>query len=604
MVANLVSKSIRVFQTVKHLSAEQWGYRLINRGERIIRARFPRAAFDRVLRLSATLPEPDLDAPGLNEIVDVVRLLHTSIHGEHVARVSEGVFTFLNRTVDFGSLGELDWRKDLGEGNNRLWLMNLGYFGWSIPFVERGGANALAQVADVIANMEAQNGFHVPGVFGDVWNAYTASHRLISLFACLSIYKRKHGPAEASAYAKIMGHIIFCAAFVSKSLEKELQYNHLLKNYVALAVYCAACPRGADVFPFLERAVVESVRQQVLSDGGHSERSPMYNVLSYLDLTILSSYKAYPSWSFLSEEVIPKMAAALRVQSHPDGDIALFNDSWLGEAPSVDAILGSCRVSSGKWSLVDTGYTKLADDASSAVVFDHGLCGPDDNPGHAHADFLSVELSVEGARFIVDPGTPTYSSGALRDISRSASEHNGPSFRGIEPIDFWSSFRVGRRGRARLVNIAEACELNAINVAGTHDGYRFAKSGVGRHVLLFPRRGALLIDVWWGPAGGAQSKFLVHSSWALEAGHSFRRGEQVVSCEAIIGDLSSPENGDAWPRFAAREAVTAFALEPEAHDGFRAASLWFGWNGQCPVTAYDAIQLARALVVASGANVG
>jgi len=602
-VASQISKLVRIFETVRHLSAEQWGYRFINRGERIVRARFPQAAFQDVLRFAGALPEPKPNSPAVREIVDVVHLLHSSIHGETVAGISEGRFTFLNRTVDFGSVEDIDWRKDLGEGNNRLWLMNLAYFGWSIPFVERGGANAIAQVAQLISSLEAQNSFDVNGVFGDVWNAYTASHRLISLIACLATYERIYGEVDASVRRTIIKHVVLCASYVSKSLERDLQYNHLLKNYVALTVFSVSCDEGRNIFSFLERAVIKSVRQQVLPDGGHSERSPMYNVLSYLDLNILSKAGMYSSWSFLADEVIPKMALALRVQSHPDGDIALFNDSWLGEAPSVEAVLGREQFANQKITLTDTGYTKLTDDSGSALVFDHGLCGPDDNPGHAHADFLSVEMSIRGARFIVDPGTPTYSAGALRDLSRSASQHNGPSFEGLEPIDFWSSFRIGRRGRGRLLSADAPVGGDELYVAGTHDGYSFARSGVARQVVLFPGTGALLVDIWYGFAGGARSRFLIDPSWTTEGSHRFHRDSEVVDCRALIGKLSSVKVGESWPRFASCETASTFELIPEFYGELRVASVWFGWVSGCPVTAESAMSMARALAAATGAIV-
>jgi hypothetical protein len=600
---NPFSKVLRVLETVRHLSAEQWAYRFINRGERIVRARFPRATFREVRRFAEMLPEPRLDSPTLGKIVEVVHLLHSSIHGDHIAGVSEGRFTFLNRTVDFGSIEGVDWRRDLGEGNNRLWLMNLAYFGWSVPFVEREGASGLAQVAHMVSGLEAQNGFEIKGVFGDVWNAYTASHRLISLIACLATFERIYGTPDVSVKRTIIQHIVFCAAYVRKSLEKDLQYNHLLKNYVALTVFSASCGGDGRIFPFLERAVIKSVRQQVLVDGGHSERSPMYNVLSYLDLSILSRSGIHSSWSFLEDEIIPKMALALKVQSHPDGDIALFNDSWLGEAPSVAAVVGRERPANEKVTLLATGYTKLSDDSGSALVFDHGLCGPDDNPGHAHADFLSVEISIKGERFIVDPGTPTYSTGALRDLSRSASQHNGPSFEGLEPIDFWSSFRIGRRGRGRLVSSGALSTGDELHVAGAHDGYSFVRSDVARQVVLFPGVGALVVDIWRGPADGAQSRFLVGSSWAPQSSHRFRGQSEVVDCSALIGALSSVEAASYWPRFAAGATASTFTLTPSCHDGLRVAAVWFGWAGKCPVGAEEAMGIAQSLAAACQAIV-
>src|SRR5581483_9905432 len=109
--------------------------------------------------------------------------------------------------------------------------------------------------------------------------------------------------------------------------------------------------------------------------------------------------------------------------------------------------LGANAVDSGQHVLPETGYVRLGDDRD-VLIFDCGPCGLDLQPGHAHADFLSAELSIGGQRFLVDPGTPTYTESELRDRCRSAAAHNGPHVRFAEPLEFWRSFRIGRRGAA------------------------------------------------------------------------------------------------------------------------------------------------------------
>ncbi|HET9942345.1 MAG TPA: alginate lyase family protein, partial [Terriglobia bacterium] len=61
---------------------------------------------------------------------------------------------------------------------------------------------------------------------------------------------------------------------------------------------------------------------------------------------------------------------------------------------------------------------------SNYLLFD---CGPHgtDNCGHAHADSLSLALSVKGRTLLVDPGTYTYTgSREMRDWFRSSAAHN------------------------------------------------------------------------------------------------------------------------------------------------------------------------------------
>jgi uncharacterized heparinase superfamily protein len=107
------------------------------------------------------------------------------------------------------------------------------------------------------------------------------------------------------------------------------------------------------------------------------------------------------------------MLAALPAFTHPDGDVALWNDSQRGapvtpqrlagrlgrELPegSADAVhAGLFRRSFGPWTLLwNTGGVGLAH-----------------QPGHIHADGLAIELSLHGERVVIDAGVGTYVPGS------------------------------------------------------------------------------------------------------------------------------------------------------------------------------------------------
>ena len=46
------------------------------------------------------------------------------------------------------------------------------------------------------------------------------------------------------------------------------------------------------------------------------------------------------------------------------------------------------------------------------------------NGGHAHADALSLTLTVRGRPLLIDPGTASYTDSVLRDRFRSTAMHN------------------------------------------------------------------------------------------------------------------------------------------------------------------------------------
>jgi len=574
----------RLWRTVRHLTAEQWAWRAVCRGRRVVMRAAPGLSRARIGGLAARLPLPDPASARLAACAEPVLALQRAVHGDHPDYVAQGRFRLLNRDYDFGSIENVPWRGEFHEGNNPLRRMVLAYMGWAVPLLARGRAADLAVICRLLESLVAQNPFAAPGVFRDVWNAYTASHRLINLLAGLALHRAAGAVPDAAAERSVLEHARFCAAFVRANLERDLQYNHLMKNYVALAVYGSGLDRVPPALALLRDAVPRSLRQNVLADGGHAERAPMYHVLALLDVRALGASGLFAAdWSTMLAETEARMAAAVGVMSHPDGDIALFNDSWIGEAPGAAAV-ADIGATPPRAILPVTGYARLGR-GGDAVVFDCGPCGPDDNPGHAHADFLSVEVSVAGRRLIVDPGVPTYTAGRLRDESRSAACHNGPHLAGVEPIEFWKSFRVGRRGTARVLMYDRLAGLAPLACAARQTGYARLGVEVRRWVGLWPGAGVLICDLWLGAERhGPASRFLIDGGWSVENGQRpcFVRDGVRVEVRALVGRLGHVGPGCHWPRFGVEMPAHALAVEPQGGHGVSRAALWLAWSDTPP----------------------
>src|SRR5262249_32712695 len=141
----------------------------------------------------------------------------------------------------------------------------------------------------------------------------------------------------------------------------------------------------------------------------------------------------------------------------------------------------------------DTGMVAWHGDPWS-VFFDVGAVGPDYQPGHAHADTLSVECSYRGRRLFVDPGTYAYDLGARRRYDRSTAAHNTVTADGQDSSEVWHIFRVGRRARPLDVQVAFPGGL--LEAAASHTGYDHLP-GRPRHVrwlTLTPGGGLVLKD--------------------------------------------------------------------------------------------------------------
>jgi len=115
--------------------------------------------------------------------------------------------------------------------------------------------------------------------------------------------------------------------------------------------------------------------------------------------------------------------------------------------------------------LPQSGYYRYR--AAAVDVFvDAGPIGPDFQPGHAHCDMLSFELSLSGRRVLVNSGVSTYNDDERRQTERGTAAHNTVSIDGLEQSEIWAAFRVGRRARPEDVQRGESF------VDAAHDGFR------------------------------------------------------------------------------------------------------------------------------------
>jgi uncharacterized heparinase superfamily protein len=282
----------------------------------------------------------------------------------------------------------------------------------------------------------------------------------------------------------MMGNLRIQILLLESRLERELLANHLFKNAKAL-IFAGAlleAPESRRWQILGERLLMEQMAEQILPDGGHLERSPMYHAWLLDDLVDVRNLLEHrPSMvSGCREEVlhnISRMAHYLNEVVHPDGEIPLFNDSQFGVTrPTSEIILDAgeteVTVSSDVTvnGMYDSGYAAIRDRTSnSCLIFDCGDLGPDYQPGHGHADVLSYELSLHGQRVIVDTGVSSYEISPERHYERSTAAHNTVRVDAMEQAEIWAGFRVGRRPVVGPMHCGEVegCQF----VRGTHTGY-------------------------------------------------------------------------------------------------------------------------------------
>ncbi len=352
-----------------------------------------------------------------------------------------------------------------------LWRYHLHYFDDlnALDFPTRGAWHQA-----LIERWIAEN----PPGGGAGWDSYPTSLRVVNWV------KWWLGGAPASSNA--LQSVQLQLAWIASRLEYHLLGNHLLENARAL-IFGGLFFDGDAANRWLHRGfniLSRQLPEQILEDGGHFERSPMYHQIvltGLLDLYNLLQVFDRAERSDLSP-YLQRMLRWSRLMRHPDDDIALFNDAALHEAPAAGRLeqyaahLGLAALANETPAaqaagvhLRASGYVRVARAAYTALL-NVGSVAPAYQPGHAHADTLSFELSALGSRLIVDTGTSTYEQGRRRDWERGSAAHNTIVLNGLNSSDVWGGFRVARRARVIAAHVKTDSTITRVTAA--HDGYR------------------------------------------------------------------------------------------------------------------------------------
>ncbi|MBN3803865.1 heparinase [Paraburkholderia sp. Ac-20336] len=417
------SQAVRLFHTVRHLQPVQVLYRA--KYGLLPRARINERV-DAPLWPSSRETAPVPFAAGPDEYL------------------GDGCFRFLNQE---GQLVD-GWN---APHQARLWLYNLHYFNYLNQATREQHARSLAALIDrwIAAN---------PTGAGAGWEPYPLSLRIVNWIKWARSGQWLANHALTSLYVQVR--------YLAQRLEYHLLGNHLFAN--AKALICAGLffdtPEASDWLATGLAILRRELPRQTLDDGGHFELSPMYHAIFVEDLLDIVNLAMSVSTHRRSADAIaclelarkplPAALAWLRTMTHPDGEIAQFNDAAFGIARNHAALaayaqrLGIAMApgTGGRTltSLETSGYVRV-EYGDYVALLDVARIGPDYLPGHAHADTLSFELSLAGRRLIVDAGTSTYAIGGQRMSERGTAAHNTVTYQSQNSSDVWSAFRVGRR---------------------------------------------------------------------------------------------------------------------------------------------------------------
>ena len=421
------------------------------------------------------------------------------------ANDKEHEFRFLNKSITF--CNKIEWQSSTLE---RLWLYNLHYFDYAFELgIERLIENKPAVFHSfkyLVLDWIRENSKIGSGVG---WEPYPVSLRIVNwIFAYYLFIEEINEDTEfKNSFIK---SIAIQTEFLSNHIEYHVGKNHLIKNGKAL--YLASLffekkytsnwkKKGLNV-------LLHEIKEQILDDGGHYERSPMYHLIvlqDYLEIFVLAKRNKI---DFPVDKELKKMVIFSQHIIHPDKQISLFNDSAfkiakdpeelfiIGADLFYDLVYYNRAFKTSFYTVLLTGKTKpvmdnnkknetndkksaisqsLQPEMQSTLFNDSGFCtfrdktnekymivsckspSPFFSPGHSHADIFSYELSFGNKRFIADSGTYNYIQGECRDYFRSTKAHNTLTVNSENQSEIWGTFGIARR------SISEHVEAKTIN---------------------------------------------------------------------------------------------------------------------------------------------
>ncbi len=469
-----------------------------------------------------------------------------------------GDWIFLNER------GALKGADEWNDGEySKLWLYNLHYF----DDVNASGATERRTSHVALLDRWIKGN---PRGHGNGWEPYPVSLRIVN-------WVKWWSSGLTDAPDAWLASLADQAHALTKRLEFHILGNHLFANGKAL-VFAGVFFQGAQADVWLKKGLQildREVAEQFLPDGGHFELSPMYhatllwdvcdlvNLAQVVDLPELNARKQ--SW----QKVIEMGLDWMQVMSHPDGEIAFFNDAAIGISPNLAqlrayaAALGVAtelapRATDVQWPQVrhlpESGYCRVEMPDHCVALLDVARVGPDYLPGHAHADTLSFELSLFGQRVLVNSGTSCYGNDAERLRQRSTAAHNTVVVNGENSSEVWGGFRVARR--AYPIGVQVLKHPDAVRIEGCHNGYqRLTGKNVHCRSWIFDANSLTIEDSVQGPFTDAVAYFHLHPDVRVDV-MQMRQGQVVLQLGpgqhvtfAVEGGRLELANGSWHPQF-------------------------------------------------------
>lgn len=381
---------------------------------------------------------------------------------------------------------EIDWRA-LSRRTD-LWALSIQYMDW-LPVL--GAAHESSPSATILNTLLESVERWIsanPPSSNTAWHPYALAKRIRNWAQVWHL-------VPASASPSWVRSLYIQAHWLEHMLEYDLRNNHVITELHALFTAGNALRGMVTDSKRIERwrrvrlaEFVAEVERQVRPDGFHVENSTSYQVLVVQEIVEALQCMASDEVDLRTRllGLLDKTALALSWLVRAGQRIPLLNDAVEGYPLAAAHVIGAAsRFLSNddlsvyapqasyahRWTTTVSQSERRSHADSTRLFLDTGLwiyahardyglldaatLGPDENPGHGHADALSIVIYREGSEVLVDPGTYEYGNGRIRNYYRSTDAHNTATVVGAPQAEFWGAFRVGRRPKPAVLDYSD-----------------------------------------------------------------------------------------------------------------------------------------------------
>ena len=407
----------------------------------------------------------------------------------------------------------------------------------------------------------------------------------------------------AAPRRRAMGHLVVAGRHIERYLSTWFSPNtHLTGEALGLFVLGTTLPQCVDAERWRAlgaRILLEWLPRHVRSDGTYVEQSTWYHRYTtdfYLTFLVLANRSGFDAQ--LVREPLGRLLDVLAWITRPDGSMPLIGDDDGGRLVFLDddpADLTRASLATGAALLERADLAAVAARPSTELVW---ILGPDGlhtfrglqqhppastarkfgegglvvmrsgwdarasmmtvdsgphgflNAGHAHADALSVDLTVSGQPLFVDPGTFTYTtSPEWRRHFRSTAAHSAACVAHRDSADVAGAFSWATRCDAHADVWLPT--RKAVLFSGTHDGFQRLTPPVSyRRSIIYLPPSCWIVRDEVDPPG--QHDLFVH--WQCAAGVEVNvagdRAEMTLRDGTVVGlwmlEQSELSRSDGW----------------------------------------------------------